>query len=529
MNLLAIAFLCLEALILALGVFRGYRRGLIESSIRTVYLLLIGVVSFFVSRAVAASLSGVVAGAAGQLAPALHPLWDNAPAAVDLVSALAVALLSPLLFVILFMLLRLLSLIGFRAIAAKLSALLKLPTEDGASGTKWGGAAVGFACALCLSAALLSPLGTVLFVAEDIPENTIAIFTFSYDQYSAPTYGSTEELTKRLSPSINIALFNPLCKPLARGLTGYRVSLEKQQVRENAVDTLPLFLEIAGDALYAYNVTAESQGVENDALTNAAATITPYFERSATVKLLAAELLRAAGQALEQNGEFMGITVPVSEDPILRRVVDKLISALAQTNTETVEANMISMFGKPRIKYVPGETPYLRYNQGLLARMTRIDKDAPSDSLDADQMLAGMVADIAANSNMNDILIDIRLLALEAITPPGTDLFASHYEVMYRGLGQAVADVLTQHAGTDSSIKDMSDALLPSLNRLMEDNGVPVSNTEAGILSTCLVSEFLPEEGLSVGDTVSADLEKILRFFGFADQQLPDWAKDRLG
>ena len=539
----ATVFLVLEILIVGIGILIGYRRGLGRTLVRAVYLAIIGVVSFFAGRNIAATVTKTAVSLVLPMLPdEIVTMLESMPELEILLENLVGALLVPIIFAALFAILQLLTLIFFKKLSTKIvSAITKKQGRTTAG--KWTGAAAGLVLGIVIAAVLLAPMYTVLHIVESTPEETFTIFedaidqngmTLSVDLPTTPTALRAQPSTTLLSSDapIRVMSFSFVNELLVKGLTTYAIPspTEEESGREAATDTLPVLLETAGDALYAYNVTKNSGGTAIDAIANAAAAVTPHLCESSAIKHIAADALYLVGVSFRDNGSFMDIELPESDNAILTSIVSNLVDTLSKTTPETVEANMTSLFGKSEIKYSAEDpTPDVSINKGLLSAMTKLDKDDPMQSLEDEQLseaVSSAIGNLADNENMSEVLTDIKDFAVDLINSSEIDLSDEKYDPLYEEISADLSNKLNEHIDTESdqmaSVSDVAKDLEATIESYFTAYDVPMGTFETSVLASCIAQEFYKEENI-VDGSFNITVDEVLDFFGITQSDIDNF------
>ena len=536
MTFLSALFLILQLLILAIGVIVGYRRGVGRSAVRLAYLAIIGIVAFFLGRFTAAQLSdAVMQSVHGMLPSDIKNLLGFAPEFETLAGNIIGAFLTPLLFAALFGILQLASLIFFKTLSGKLVSAI-YQKENAPSFSKWAGAAIGLAASLVTSAALLVPLYIILDVVDNTPNKAITIFAEAYSENGIPDFAAAPSTTSTLKanpttldlnikPSFNTAKVSPWNAPLANLLTSYAVHEGGgKATHESLTHSLPLIVEMAGDALYAYNCTANSGGGANDALTNTGACAIPYLDRSATVKYVSANIICALGKTFQCGNDFFGLSLPESDDPIVKSMIDNLVDVLANTTADTVKNNMITLFGLPTIAYDLGAPQQISVNQGLLATMMKLNADDALSSLAESNSVFALVSLLAENDNMSAMLDDIRKYATDMIEEKGVDLSEQKYESFYDDVKQEITTQITAYSQEETaSVTDMAKSIESTLGGYLEEHNIPADEMQISVVAVCIAKEFSSEQYMENGE-FSVSTKDVMTFFGIDEADIPAWA-----
>lgn len=543
MTIVATAFLVLEILIVGIGILIGYKRGLGRTIVRAVYLAIIGVASFFIGRSLATTTTHFAMSFITPMLPAeILSLLEQKPELFALLENLIGALLVPIIFATLFALLQLFTLICFRLISKKLVyAITK--KEGRTTAGKWTGAAAGMLLGIVVAAILLSPMYALIHIVESTPDETVTILEDAIlgNDTALDAGAPVPQSTMSVRPatialasekSFRVSGFSFVNELLIKGLTAYAIPnpIEGESATESATDTIPVLLATAGDALYAYNVTATHGGSAIDAITNAAAAVTPHLHESTSVCHIAADALYLVGVAFRDNGEFMGIELPESDNAILTSIVNNLVDTLSHTTPATVEDNMTSLFGKSEIHFGDSlDGLDVAVNKGLLASMTKLDKDDPMKSL-ADESLSDAVStainNMADNENMSEVLTDIKDFAVDIINSSEINLSDEKYDPLYEEISADLSSKLNEHIDTESeelaSVSEVAKSLESTIESYFDAYDVPMGTFETSVLASCIAQEFYKEENI-VDGSFNITVDEVLDFFGITQSDIDDF------
>lgn len=534
MDILSILFLLLHIVIIGLSVWIGYRRALGRSLVRLTYLIVIGVASFFLGKLLSSLLSGFVMGIVHKNLPAeLQNALLQSPELEPLIGNIIGALLAPVLFALLFGILELLTLICFKKLSTRIvSSITK--KEESPKWSNWAGAASGLVIGIAIAAVLLSPMYVLVNVAENTSEETAALLSGSYEQEKAPVVpdgGSAMRvyptgLALKIRPSFKTTSFFPWEKPLTQALTTYKIhGATEANHCESLLHSLPVLLDVSGDAIYAYNVTIENGGEPNDALSNAAATVIPHLDESDTVKYISADAIHALGCTLQNGEPFFGIELPKTDDKFASSVVTHLVDALAHTTPETAKDNMITLFGEPTISYDAGATemPAVVTNKGLLTTMTKIDAEDPLSSLRGEDTLT-LVGSLAENDNMSAMLDDIHQYTTDLIEESGINLADQQYESFYNDVKNDISTQISNHVNSEgSTVTDVAKDIESTLGGYLEEHNIDLDDMQVSVVSVSIAKEFLNEEYIKDGE-LDISIKDLMDFFGLDESQIPEWA-----
>lgn len=543
----SIVFLVLEALILVVAALLGYKRRLGVTTVRAIYLILIGVGAFFAGRAFADKAADYIMRFVHPLLPAeIATLLESHPELQLelLLQNLIGAILIPFAFAILFGLFQLLTLICFKKLATKIVVAIT-KKEESPKWSKWAGAAAGLALGIAISVILLSPMFSLISIVEHIPSETIDIFEEAIGSagmsadVARPVPATALKAHSLLSKpatkfTLGISKFFPLNNWASAKLTDYDIpgALENEHTHESAQETLPLIIAAAGDALYAYNFTANHGGTSNDAFTNAAAAMIPHLADSTTTNHIASDAMCLIGFSFLENGSFMGIVKPKSENAVITSMIDNLIDTVSHTSPATVEANMTSLFGKNIITSTPEQseetTPEkAASNKGFLAVMMRLDTDDPVKSLEDTELadaVSESIANMAENNEMDNVINSIKDYAMEIIEDSNVDLADEKYDTLYEEISENLSAQINIHveptSDEKSSIAEVSKSIETTVSHYFEEYDIPMDSFQTSVISTCLAKEFYKEEYIDEEGSISVTVDDVLDFFGITKDDL---------
>ena len=542
----SVVFLAMEILILLVGVLLGLKRGLGRTAVRATYLVIIAVLSLLIARGIANNVADIVPTFARTVltteAPEAIEIMDMAPDLEVIAAHLVGALLVPICFATLFVIFQVLSLIFFKkASVAIVTAVTN--NDEKPSWSKWAGAGAGFVLSLIVAAIVLSPLYTVVAIVENTPESTIYEFSEVADATTAEADMSTTALKATVIPTnasmrvTNLFFINNF---VTEKLTTYKIpnTLATEDDRESLVHFIPTLLETAEDALSVYVTTGSAGGEEIDAITNALSAVVPHLGDSVTLRHIFAEALRVLGVSFRENGSFMGLTLPETDNAIVNSLINNIVKTCAETDSSSVMINMSSLFGLY-------DTIDFTINRGLLASMLKLDQDDPMKSL-ADEKLAGAVSDaignMADNANMADVVTDIKDFAVGLLQDSDINLSDEKYNALYEKISKDLSEQLTIHVGTvepsdddkgnkgdegdgetttqtTATVAEVAKSLEDTIGGYFEEYDVQIDSFQTSVIATCIAQEFYKEENI-VDGSINISVDDVLDFFGISQDDI---------
>lgn len=424
MTTVSIAFIVLEILIIGVGALIGYKRGAGRSAVRLVYLTVIGIASFFIARSIAFKMSIPIFESVMKLISNtdVKLVFEKSPELELLIENLVGAIMAPIIFALLFLVLQLLTLICFRLASSKIVALITKKSDEPSSQSKFIGLGVGLVSAVAIAAILLSPVYMVMHVIDNTSEETVDIFLDTIGGENTLNSATPERVLKaqittakmEVKPSFEVTKAHPISSFITERICRYEVPVAHE--KESVMHTLHILVDIAGDVLYVHNSTVSDGGTSMEALSNSVAAITPHLDESLTVRDVAACALSALGEILIEDHEFMGISLPASENAIIEQATNSVLDTMAHTTLDTVDENITMIFGVVGDEYLPESKRHNVFDPGYAANdyegkaglLTTVEKLKTSDNPQAIlQQALGIFGDNADMSNMiNDMIAE---------------------------------------------------------------------------------------------------------------------------
>ena len=519
---LSIAFIILDLIIIAIGMLMGYFRGTGRSLVRLVYLAIIGVISFFASRAIAFAVSPKILSVVIKLIPTdLHDMITDAPVAMTIIENLMGGIISAILIAVVFGILQALTMIGLKALSKKIVGAIYKKEEPTAS--RWIGLGVGLVTGVLVSVFLLAPIFTVLYWADNISPDT-AVEYFEYDSEAAAenSFKSTK-------------LF-PLNKLLADAVTSYDVPCRVSEdiKKDNALNAVPVLLDVGKDALEVFAATKENGGNDTDATSNAIASASPHRDRSVTLRRIAIDMMVSIATTLEDGGYVLGLHFVHSDNALIEDIRPALISAIKNCHEENINKNLITFFGDINgtivlnrdgsVSVVGSYTDGLKANahsNGLFAAMHELNnhnsEGIPHESTAVSTEIALVVRHMSSNDDMDGVLKEIKSHITDPLKDQGIDISDEKYIEVYDTMADTLTSLIKLDVATgDVNVEDIASSLEEQLVVIFDLYSLPFDSTETSIFATCVAKEFASDEYIS-GGNVDITSDDIIEFFNSAE------------
>lgn len=344
MTFLPILYIVFYVIILGLGFFIGYRRGIGKAAVRLAYLALVCALSFLISSPISSSVARPITALLEKLIPTDY-VWiaEENPVILLLGENIIAAAVNLFVFALIFIALQLLSLICFDKLAEKIIGLV-YKKEESPDWSKLSGAFVGLISSVLMASFVLVPLFAAVYVIDTVPEETIAVFTDAYQKnvVEDPNSNATP-IENTVSPAIKISKLFPISKLAADAVSRYE--LPESELCDSVTSVIPKLVELGSDALHVHNETVYAEEDSTVLLNNVAATATLHLYNSNTIRYLSAKVLSIVCTALLEDGDFMGMWLEESDNIVLESLKVVALKHLAETDADGVAEDMRLLFG----------------------------------------------------------------------------------------------------------------------------------------------------------------------------------------
>lgn len=489
----------LELLILALGVWRGYKLGLYKSIIRTVYLILIIPISILISNAISHSVAKVIVDLIRASSNAtLSSLVKASPETFKLVEALASAVIFAVAFAILFGILELISLIKFNAIASKMTDKFENPEKSKA--TKLGGVGVGLLNGALSASILLIPLCLVVSLLGTSDSEALATLHVPTDNH----VHRDETYYVNIPSSL---LLRRVTQISDKDIPEEYAELKHMHV--NFVDEGPDIINEAGYALNAY-AYAHDHGKDNkESILIAIGAANAHEGNSKALPAIFANIMKHAVDAWDHGDAFLGINLNFN-NAVAKAFVSKTLDALRNVNTGNVHSIIDTLMGD-------GEHDGVMSNVLVLQQKTKDsnNNEEAHTTITTLKENSELVADTLLQLGKDDDLQSVNELVAEIgsdyVSEIISDIFVNKEKV------NDFAETVTNHAKeniVDSEIKTEDyEEHVSDIAQIIKDTSdtynYPITDAESTILSVGLISY--------ISQTEPEDMtpESLLDYFGF--------------
>ncbi|MBR2312296.1 MAG: hypothetical protein IKA46_03305 [Clostridia bacterium] len=487
MELILLAF-C--AFLLISNIFLAFTRGLRKSLLRLGTVVLAVVAAYFLSRAIAASIGSEIAlwlkvTFGGN--PNFAPMFSGEAGADKAVGTLAQMLVAPLLFLLLYWVLKAVLLLLYWL----LSAVTRPATVDSAS-SRFIALPIGILIAFIGIFAFVSPVMGYLDVASaTIAEVDAGESTEMVEELSAY---NTDLVFPALQTPVVSSLYGTLGEKLFEGLTVGEWDGEKLHLKTE----LTTLGKVAGGVQLLGATPAEQYGEAECAAVDALA---QNISNSHMLSVLCAGVLNTASNHWLSGESFLGIL-----PPDLGANGNVLLNAFLEVFATSSRENL----GEDLDFFADVFVLAVRYE--VLADLGNADENALAELITDSGFLADTQALLQTHPRMAPVgkaLVDVGMrCALNAMGLP---------EDLEQSCGEILTDMTTVLKETpvkaDGSIDD--EALASSLTAVFAAHDISIGEAAVSLVAQGIADHFTPEElqDLSLEDAV----DKLIERFGSVD------------
>ena len=324
-----IIFALLFAVSMVIGTLIAIKRGFIPALVRLGMIILCLLISIPLTTAIAGQFSGIAENIMHSLlGSTMDQIAQYSPSTIQLLRQFPIALIAPILFLAIFYLLKLVTLIVFR-----LSKPI-LPSHSTLTFRILGGVAGAVSALICLWA-LWIPLWGMIGIVHNTAQTLSEVDTTQNAQLDA-TMTQIEQIdTTILGPAVDnftVELFTD------RGNSGLYNGMTKIELNDEKLYLGEEITQLSHTALDALNfVGSLPNDFQLTDLTrdhvNSLRTLSADIDNSEMLKNICAEWLSAMAQTWKSNEQFMGMNDPANKTKI-KPVIHALYGLLSTTNAE---------------------------------------------------------------------------------------------------------------------------------------------------------------------------------------------------
>lgn len=543
----AISFFVLEVLILALGVFLGYKRGTGRSVVRLIYLAILGVIALLLGRWIAEKGGNAIYAV---IRPALtgevSEILDASPELDLLLAGLIHALLVPVCFAVLFGVLEALSTICLKKLSKKIVSAVTGKDGEPQKKHRVIGSVIGAITAFLVFTVLFSPFYALMNLCGGLSDETVAFLdeTLASDETAGTAENQTGGLLSVSEPGtaggVRFAMpllytlrktsENPLTKAgtvFGGALTGGKTPREVSYL---ATKEVPKLADIA--VVVVRDVKEDKIGSGVAAINHIAKTVLPVVSDSPVGREAVIAVSRAVGNIIRENGSFAGISKNsgnVMSDIMVGAVAD----VLAEVTEENLDETAKTLFGidirpqtggettkesetlqTPEDTMKPNDTdssettetptpsvPDVHDERGALEYLEQMDFSNPSEILADESSYDNLICAVyvvSKNAALQPIVKAFGDMGGEVFGDSGTSPLPKLTEAEITGLYTLLLSSMYDESfySSDRTLEEKVKPIRDAVTEMMTSRGYDVAENRVELGAICIVAHFYTEENL---------------------------------
>ena len=477
---LYLIFLILEIVLIMFGVFMGYRRGMGKALFRFCELVIIAVVSLFVSRSLAFSLvDGSKDMVFSLLDPSAAQMLSSSENAIAFIISLAGALIAPVIFALIFGFLKLITLIGFNSVSG---AVIRKAGEGKSS--KWGGAAIGAVSGVLVCAVLLSPFFSILYMTGSVSkvEKEELCDSIGVDDDIADT------IIEWLPTDVP---FHPVSALFAKLSTTATVS----DIKYCAIEETPKMLAMFNDFLSSYENAQNSGKDELSVVGSAVSSTVPHMENSQFISGMTSSVLNSVGESIKNGNMDLG-----GDEELSNVVVDSVADILISVSLDNITDNIEVLVGDPRDDK----------DDGLIGVMSNLSSAEDIEAFIREgktEELADILIEIEENPELSETMEAVKDIGMAMFSESVLSVADEQMKAEYtEQIAKSVNEILAATKGGSGDFEENVDTAKETINSILSaETQTPLGDGESELLAIFVVHYFCTDEyyGNSIGVTSS--------------------------
>ncbi len=476
--ILYISLLALEILSLVIGIFIGYRRGVIKATVRFAEIAVAAVASLFLSKYIASSIgSRSMDFALTLLDESTRELIFSSENSSALIASLIGALMAPVLFMIVFLCIKLFSYIGFNAIMDKIVG------KEHSKTSAFAGAAVGVLTSIVVCAVVFSPACCGIYMINSVPqeEKEALISTVESDD-GGILHKIADEVPENIPASAVIMFSTKLVTRASAAGIDYC-----------AIEEAPEIVSMMGDFMASYKEAKDDGKDDVRVLESAVYSMIPHMESSEFVSDLAVSFVNSVGRSIKSgNSDF------IDAESTIGNMAESIGDILSDVSSDNIVDNMKVLFGDKEDENDKG---------GLLNIVTEI-YEAEDITAMLNEGKAEEIADILINMGENANLTT----TMDAVKNVGTKMLSDsilteiseeekdYYLDVITAKVNEIVESTKENGGDLRKNADIAEEIIKSFDsEMVREEG------EAKLLAVFVAHSFCKEEYYNSADGVTTD------------------------
>jgi len=474
----------IEAIIVLIGLLVGLKRGMAKALVRLVELVIVAIISLLIGKGITSSLSATVTDLLhANLEEPLKSVLLSAPNSEELILGLVGALVLPIIFVVIFAVLKLISLIGLGAITKLIAGKAKK--------NRLIGAAVGAVTGVLVASVFLCPFYTSAKIFAGVPvEKILEIADLSEDPNAQMLLEQFPD--KDMTPPVSALFVNMTSSFEACGKT------------YNATTEAPNLIALLLDVTTAY---AESEEKGEESLLNVSAAISAsvkHLEDSEYIATLTTSLLNAIGESIKSGNDVFGIADGM-QGPAAEAILRSLGNILTSVTPENIAANIAALAGD-------GES------EGVITVITEITSASDITEVLNDKEKVDKIADslinIASDPNLSSTMDALTEMGVGMLNESIPEVETEEREEYMETLSDSVNELLTATKDTQGDFSASVDTATEIImEKVSASTDREITEGEAKLIAICALHNFGTAENYANAENAPISMEDLENFF----------------
>ncbi len=477
-------FLIIEIAMVIFGVYMGYRRGTGKTLFRFCELVIIAVVSLFISRPVAFSLvDGAKDMVYSMLDSSTVEIISSSENSAAFIVSLAAALIAPIFFSLIFGLFKLFTLIGFNFIAEKIAKKDTLTKRS-----RWTGAAIGAVSGVLVCSVMLSPFFSVLYMAGSVPTREKESLCSMMDMENDVADTVIEWLPVRV----------PL-HPASSLMSKLATTSTVDGIKFCAIEEAPEMLAMLNDFLASYEKAQDEGKDELSVIGTAVSSTIPHMQNSQFISGATSSVLNSVGENIKSGNIELG-----GDDTLSSAVADSVADILISVSPDNITEN---------IEVIVGDSDG---NGGIIGVVSDLSSAEEIESFIKEgktKELADILIEIESKPELSqtmEALKDIGMTMFSESILSGTD--SETQSAYIEQIGSCVNEIIVATKSENGTFEDNVKIATEVINEILSaETQTPISSGESELIAIFAVYYFCTDEYYSnTAGVTSADIETFL-------------------
>lgn len=485
-----ITLFAIEALMVLTGFLIGLKRGAGKAIIRLIELILVSVISFFIGKTAISSISDLAFENTG-LDESIMGIIEAAPLAQELVIGLIGALVMPIIFMLAFIILKPISLIGLSALTKLIAPRFGEKTPPTLKSRLLGGLA-GALTSLVVAIVVLSPFYTGVKVIATLPDEAFSSIT-----EAANLAEEDLEVFNAIVPQ------EDMTPPLSALVVNAATTFTGDKKSYNASLETPRIADLAFDVINAYNESKEKGDDDLICVSAAIAASVAHLEDSEYIAGLTTSLLNSIGENIKNGNDIFGLAEGM-DGPMADMLLKSIGNIFTGVTPENIAANIAAIAGD-------GE------KAGVLTVITEITSagdisEVLKDSEKVDKLADSLIT-IAENPALSSTMDSLTEMGAGMLNEALPEIDTEEREEYMETLSDSVNELLTATKETQGDFAASVDTATSIIMEKVSETDTEITEGEAKLIAICALHNFGTAENYADAENAPISIEDIENFF----------------